>query len=146
MVSTLLALIAVASGGSQQPDQSAPDALLSYFYRPEIVRQWQEEAVSRCAAASFPLECRPAFLSARYSEAAVAACREVAALEFQGQHGGTATSYAQRSMEQTCRSSTEYCRTAWLNYDRTYWRGKPSEADPRRLEHMEAYLTQTCRV
>ena len=141
----LLSFLAAADPSVTPPAEDSPEAELNFLLRPEVIQRWVQEAPRMCADASSPAECRPAYLSARYSETAMRVCRHVAGLEFRDQHGGTMTTFAQDTIRRTCRSSIEYCRTAWLNYDRINFAGRPrSQTDPRRVTHFALFLNDTC--
>jgi hypothetical protein len=140
----LLALQAAPAAGATRFDPDTPEGRAESRLTPDVTRRWEQEAPAMCAAASSPAECRPAYLSARYSEAAMEVCRDVAGLEFRYAHGTTTTTYAQHAIRRTCRSSIDYCRSAWLNYDRINFAGRPSRSDPRRLTHFGLFLNETC--
>ena len=141
----LLALQAFAPAGSAPSDQDSPEAHAAFVLQPEVTRRWEQEAPGMCADASSPAECRPAYLSARYSEAAMELCRYVAGLGFRYAHGTTTTAYAQHSIRRTYRASIDYCRSAWLNYDRINFASRPSsQTDPRRVTHFALFLNETC--
>jgi len=141
----LLALQAFAPAGTLPPVWDSPEEYAAFLLRPEFTRRWEEDAPAMCAGASSPAECRPAYLSARHSEAAMEVCRYVAGLEFRYAHGTTTTTYAQHSIRRTCRASIDHCRAAWLNYDRINFANRPASAtDPRRVTHFALFLNETC--
>lgn len=141
----LLPLLTAAGASMQTPFWNSPEDYGSFLLRPEVTARWEQEAPGMCAHASSPAECRPVYLAARYSEAAMEVCRYIAGLEFLNQHGTTTTTFAQHAIRRTCQSSIEYCRTAWLNYDRIKFAGRPSsQTDPQRVAHFAMFLDETC--
>lgn len=125
----------------------APRPRKSYSQRlmePASTARWNENAVRNCRKAALPTECVSADVAAKYSEAAMWACRDAASERFSGEHGGTSTTYAQHSIRETCRGSIQFCRDAWSNRDRIYFHLNKSATDPRRLANFEAFLTETC--
>src|SRR4051812_7801714 len=99
------------------PSDSDPaEAYRQHLMEPQRIAQWEKEAARDCRGES--AECLPAYMAARYSQAAALVCRRQAAAEFVGHHGGTVTSFAQHSIRSRCRASIEFCRGSWLNYRR----------------------------
>ena len=144
ILAVLLALQAAPAAAATRVDPDSPEGRAESWLAPDVTRRWEQDAPTMCAAASSPLECRPAYLSAKYSEAAMEVCRDLAGLEFRDVHGTTMTTYAQHSIRRTCRPSIDYCRSAWLNYDRINFAGRPGGEDPRRLTHFGLFLNETC--
>ena len=118
------------------------DAYQRHLLRPEAIDRWTKEATRDCLKSS--AECLPAYLSAKYSEAAMLVCRRVAGAPFEQQHGGTATHYAQRSIREACQGAIEACRSAWRRVDAINFRDSESRSDSRRVTHFEQFLVDTC--
>lgn len=144
MFAMIAATSALASAQAPAPDPDSPEGRAEFLLQPEFTRQWEKEAATMCVSASSPAECRPVYVAARYSEAAMEVCRYTAGLEFRHAHGTTTTTYAQHSIRRTCRESIEFCRQAWRNYDRINFAGRPGRDDPRRTAHFALVLTERC--
>ena len=134
---TLLTTLSVSN-----PDRDSVTSYSRHLLRPEVTARWLKEANRDCRSSS--AECLPAYLSAKYSEVAMWACREAAGAPFEQQHGGNTTTYAQNSIRRTCQEAIQACRSAWRHVDAITFRDSESPVDPRRLVHFEQFLIERC--
>ena len=138
----LVTILGQLSGSALQSERDLLDAYQRHLLRPEATARWQMDADRDCRSST--ADCVPAYLAAKYSEVAMLVCRRAAAAEFTGQHGGTATTFAQHSIRRSCEAAIKSCRSAWRSVDAINFKYSSSGSDPARVAHFERVLTDRC--